>query len=100
MTPQFSLPTWTLVTPLWCYLLWCAIATLVVRIIVFGFRALAVIRGDFPDSCTEPGKGWPFARAFWECFKGFSNSKAHADLWLNSLIGFAGLAAYPVLLKM
>jgi hypothetical protein len=65
------------------------------------------MRGDFPDSekkpdekfMEQPGKGWSFWRAFWECFKGFSQYKAHADLWLNALIGFCELAAYPVLLK-
>ncbi len=67
--------------------------------VVFAFRALAVTRGDFPDSEKEPEKEWTFLKAFWECFKGFSQSKAHADLWLNALIGFAELAAYPVLLK-
>jgi len=49
------------------------------------------MRGDFPDSekkpdekfMEQPGKGWSFWRAFWECFKGFSRYKAHADLWLN-----------------
>jgi hypothetical protein len=104
---QFSLPNWTLSIPVWCYLLQCAIATLVLRIIFFTFRAWAVMRGDFPDSekgpdkgKPEPGKEWSFTRAFWECFSGFSSSKAHADLWLNAFIGFAELATYPVLLRL
>lgn len=100
MTVQPSLPVWKLTTPLWCYLLQCFIATLLLRIIFFGFRALAVVRGDFPDGDNRDfGKDWTFTHAFWECFKGFSPNKAHADLWLNALIGFAELAAYPVLLK-
>ncbi len=89
--------------PLWCYLLQCAIATLLLRVIFFAFRATAVVRGDFPGSdpepgkdSHEPGKDWTFWRAFWECFSGFSQSKAHADLWLNALIGFCELVAYPV----
>jgi hypothetical protein len=92
---------------MWCYLLQCVFGTLVLRVIFFTFRAWAVQRGDFPDSVKEdgrgepePGKGWPFRRAFWECFNGFSQSKAHADLWLNALIGFAELAAYPVFMKL
>lgn len=66
---------------------------------------MAVRRGDFPDAeaeagkVAEPGKGWTVRRTFWECFKGNSTSKAHADFWLNWLIGFSEIAAYPVLLK-
>lgn len=105
MFAQSSLPTWRLSEPRWCYLLQCIVATLLLRVIFFTFRAWAVQRGDFPGSRPEngrpgePGEGWPFWRAFWECFSGFSSSRAHADLWLNAFIGFCELAVYPVLLK-
>jgi hypothetical protein len=75
-------------------------------VIFFMFRAWAVQRGDFPDSENsetkhpQPGLGWPYWKAFRVCFNGFSQSKAHADLWLNAIIGFFELAAYPVLLKL
>jgi hypothetical protein len=103
MVTQFSLPCWSLSVPFWCYLLQCLIATILLRVIFFAFRAAAVIRGDFPgsdpepDKPNEPGKGWTFRHAFWECFIGFSQSKAHADLGLNAIIGFFELAAYPIL---
>lgn len=106
MTVQTSLPSWTLSIPLWCYLLQCAVATLILRVVFFLFRAAAVIRGDFPGSepqdslPAQPGREWSFFRAFWECFHGFGQSKAHADLWLNALIGFSEMAAYPVFMKL
>ena len=100
MRNDLALPTWGLTTAGWAYLLQCAGFALVVRLIFSVFRAMAVRRGDFPESEKEPGKNWGPVRAFWECFKGFSKSKAHADLWLHWLIWFAELAAYPVLIKM
>jgi hypothetical protein len=82
---------------------------MILRVVFFLFRARAVQLGDFPDSESnnifqgikfhEPGEAWPFWHAFWECFKGFGANKAHADLWLNFFIGFAELAAYPILMK-
>jgi hypothetical protein len=106
---RFALPDWYLSVPVTYYLLLCIVGTIALRAVFFTFRAWAVQRGDFPDSASnsrrdagvspELGEGWPFWRAFWECFKGFSTQKAHADLWLNGLIGFAELVAYPVLLK-
>lgn len=89
------------------YLLQCGLASLVLRAVIFIFRAWAVTRGDFPDSDVEkgrerfqqPGRYWTFWQAFWECFKGFGKHKAHADLWLNFIIGFCEVAAYPVLLR-
>jgi hypothetical protein len=106
---RFDLPDWYLSIPLLCYLSLCVVGSISLRAVFFTFRAWAVRRGDFPDSASnsqkegagspEPGEGWPFWQAFWECFKGFSEYKAHADLWLNGLIGFAELAAYPVLMK-
>jgi hypothetical protein len=104
----FALPHWYLSIPVMCYLVFCIIGTIALRALFFMFRAWAVQRGDFPGSKSnsdkedvhiEPGEGWPFWQAFWECFKGSSKHKAHADLWLNAFIGFAELAAYPVLLK-
>jgi len=83
-----------------CYLILCAFLALLLRIVVCVFRAWAIQRGDFPDSENEPGRGWPFHLAFWECFKGFSRNTAHVDLWLSAVIGFAELAAYPVLLRL
>ena len=78
----------------------CVIATVLIRIFIFLFRARAVVTGDFPGSDKGAhGKGWTFLHAFSECFKGFGRIPAHADLWLNALIGFFDLAAYPVLLK-
>ncbi len=47
----------------------------------------------------QPELGWPYWRAFRECFKGFGQYKAHADMWLNAAIGFCELFAYPILLK-
>jgi hypothetical protein len=99
MADQSNLPCWTLSVPTWCYLFQCAVSTVLIRIFIFLFRARAVVIGDFPSSDKEPGKGWTFWRAYWECFKGFGGIPAHADLWLNALIGFFDLAAYPVLFK-
>ena len=91
--------------PRWYYVLQCVLATILLRMIFFAFRAAAVVRGDFPGSDPEgerprePGREWSYWRAFWECFYGFGHSRAHADLWLNAFIGFWELAAYPILLK-
>jgi hypothetical protein len=62
-------------------------------------RALAVQRGDFPDSneSNTIEKFWP---AFKICFHGFKMSKEHSDLWLPFLIGFAELFAFPIFLKL
>src|ERR1039458_7929002 len=95
MVAEFTLPCWTLSIHWLCYLVQCLIGTLLLRVIVFLFRAAAVVRGDFPDSSLEPRKH--FWLAFRECFWGFSRNKAHADLGLNAFIGFFELAAYPVL---
>jgi len=100
MVETFSLPTWSLSTAWWRYWLQCAFFTVGIRAIFFLFRAGAVVRGDFPDSAAEPGRNWPYWRAFWVCFGGFSEHKAHADFWLNALIGLAELAVYPVLFKV
>lgn len=100
MNAEPSIWDWQLTISPFKYLLLCIVGTVALRLISSVFRAWAVQRGDFPDSITEPGKSWSFRRAFWECFKGFGKSKAHADFWTNALIGFAELAAYPVLLKM
>ncbi len=101
MASLSGLPNWYLSTPPCAYLFRCILATLIIRAIVFAFRAAAVTKGDFPndEKDPQPGKNWSFEHAFWECFKRFSESKAHADLWLNAIIGFAGLAGYPVLMK-
>jgi hypothetical protein len=96
---ETHLPPWQLLIPACSYLLLCAFATVGLRCLFSAFRACAIMRGDFPDSDKEPGKDWHFWQAFWESFKGFSQSKAHADLWLNAFIGFFELAAYPILLK-
>lgn len=96
---QAHLPLYQLSIPRLVYLLYCALATVGLRCVFFAFRACAVTRGDFPGSERQPGVGWTFRKAFWECFVGFSEHRAHADLWLNAAIGFCELAAYPVLLK-
>lgn len=102
-----QLPPWHLTIGWGWYLLLCALVSLVLRAVIFAFRACALVRGDFPDSELEkgkehlhqPGKGWTFGYAFWECFKGFGRHKAHSDLWLNFIVGLFEVAAYPVLLK-
>jgi hypothetical protein len=50
MRNDLSLPAWGLTTAVWAYLLQCAGVALVVRLIFSAFRAIAVTRGDFPDS--------------------------------------------------
>ncbi|HXW57066.1 MAG TPA: hypothetical protein VEJ67_15060 [Candidatus Cybelea sp.] len=104
---QEHIPAWQLTIGWGWYLLLCALTSVILRVVIFLLRACAVVRGDFPDGEREPGKehlhqsgkGWTFRRAFWECFKGFGKYKAHADLWLNWIIGFVELAAYPVLIR-
>lgn len=82
------------------YLIYCAAFTIFLRVVSCWFRAHAVIRGDFPNSDTEPGTDLLFWEAFKECFYGFRRSKAHADFWTNAMLGFAELFAYPILLKL
>jgi hypothetical protein len=96
---QTHLPPIQFSIPLWRYFLYCFLATVGLRILFFFFRASAVTRGDFPGSERQPGVGWTFWQAFWECFRGYSQHRAHADFLLNAYIGFFELAAYPVLLK-
>jgi len=91
---------WQFTVAVPCYLMLCGVLALSVRIVTCIFRACAVQRGDFPDGDKEPGREWSFNQAFRECFKGFSRSTAHVDLWLSAIIGLAELPAYPVLLRL
>jgi hypothetical protein len=100
----FSLPSVALSISCGCYLLQCALAALALRVVFYSFRAWAVVRGDFPESekaedIAGAWKEWTFAQAFRECFSGFSQHKAHMNLWLDALIVFSELATYPVLLR-
>jgi hypothetical protein len=103
MADQSSLPCWTLSVPTWCYLLQCALATVLIRVVIFIFRASAMVRGDISRPSSEqpppPVQHWTFWPAFWESFRGYGRDRLHADLWLNAWIGLFDLAAYPVLIK-
>jgi hypothetical protein len=86
---RWHISSWT------CYLLMCAAISVVVRAFHSLCRAWAYKHGDVPKS--DPDKIEGYWLIFWKCFIGFT-FKRENDLWLPTFIGFAELAAYPVLL--
>ncbi len=77
----------------------CMLAALGMRVLISFLRALAVLRGDFPNS-TSKNTIREFGKAFWYCFKGFNRFKEHSDLWIPAAIGFSEFAAFPILLVL
>lgn len=90
---------WRLTISWECYLLYCILTALALRVCHSMLRARAVQKGDFPLETADKGaiiKG--YWRAFWLCLNGYNDFKEHSDLWIPFGIGVIELAAYPVLL--
>ena len=96
MQSELSIWDWHLSHP-WKYLVFCLLISAVLRAVASMFRAAAMTRGDIRPSKSEQLPS--FGLAFGQCFWGLGKDKTHADLWTNFIVGFAEIAAYPVLLK-
>jgi hypothetical protein len=81
------------------YLSLCLLGALVIRVAHSFVRALAIIRGDYPDATTE-NKPKNFITGFWWCLGGFTTYKEHSDLWIPTVLGFLEIAIYPILLSL
>ena len=98
--PDLSIWNWKLtISPFW-YLLFCALGTLLFQVVLSILGASAFNRGDFLDSEKEPGKGWTYRQVSFERIMGLGKSNAHVDFFVDVLIGFTDLAAYPILLRV
>jgi hypothetical protein len=91
---------WSLSIPSYLYVFgYCLTLAILLRILHSTWRALAIQRGDFPESNPRntPRHFW---RALSLCFWGINQFKEHSDLWLPTLIGWTELSIYPVLIAM
>lgn len=76
------------------YIIVCLILSLIVRLILTIFKAIAVIKGDYKDFNTKS-----FKEAYLKCFFGFqTNDERVNDYFFNMIIGFAELVTYPLLI--
>jgi hypothetical protein len=80
------------------YFVTCLVITILVRALQSFFKAQAFKyesdSGDSKGSLSEVAK--PYWSLWWKFFTGFKLEK-HSDLFLPTFIGWAELAAYPVL---
>ena len=84
---------WTFKIPLLCHLLYCGLIAIAVRLIQSILRAWSIRRGDHGFALQRDSLG----KNFVTCFGGFSNDLLD-DLWMPTLIGFAEVVFYPVLI--
>lgn len=82
-----------------CYVAVAVLLAIAMRLLMAYFRALAVIRRDYPEAGPENmiyGRRLAFKEIVWSC----TLMKEHADLWLPFLIGLAEFLAYPILIRL
>ncbi len=97
---------WSISIPVSTYLLYCAMVSVAVRIVLSTFKALAISGGEHLDaSDMTPSKAGDnsiidasFGKRWLTAFWGFSSHRNIRDYWLPAIIGFCEMAAYPVLL--
>jgi len=85
---------WKITVPAYKYLLYCAIASLLVRAFLCLFKAADL--GKVENGRRHKGKR--FWRRYWSTFNGFAVPENLKDYWLTAVIGFSEAAAYPVLI--
>lgn len=88
---------WKLNISWWKYLLFCLLLALIIRLAHSFVRALAIVKGDYPDAKTS-NIPEDLHTAFLRCLSGFGKHKEHRDLWIPTVLGFLELAIYPILL--
>lgn len=84
---------WRVGIPLWWYLLVCAMLSIGVRGVHCFIKALSVGVDEHGPKLARRS----FLARFWAAFCGFGRNPL-ADHWLGTVIGFAEIAFYPVLI--
>jgi len=82
-----------------CYIAVAVLLAIAMRLLMAYFRALAVVRRDYPEAGPENmiyGRWLAFQEIVWSR----TLMKEHADLWLPFLIGLAEFLAYPILIRL
>jgi hypothetical protein len=84
-----------------CYLISVIVAVVLIRVILVLFKVLAMKDGEHrPDTDKpDPITNYSFKNLFRIGFSGFCGNATTRDYLLPALIGFAELAAYPVLFE-
>jgi hypothetical protein len=94
---------WSLNISMWRYLAICVLATIVVRVVHSAIKALSVVIGKPAAGKAQKGisqfgnKQTSFVKCFLAILHGFKKGE-FPDLWLGTIIGFAEIASYPVLI--
>jgi hypothetical protein len=85
---------WELTIPVWHYLMICLIGTFVVRVVLTNFKASSIVKGEYVNIQISN-----YFEAYYKSFIGFGTTdKDVNDHLLTLIIGFAELAAYPLLI--
>ena len=84
---------WAVSISPWLYLITCASLSIVVRVVHCFIKALSTGTGEHGRELTN----WSFRKRFCAAFSGFGDARI-ADHWLGTVIGFAEIAFYPVLI--
>jgi len=91
---------WRLTLPGWRYLILCAVAAVGIRVLTSALKVPAIKYGQYSQWLTEDEEDpqqWSLCKAWWRAFWPFGKHRL-ADLGYGFIIGFAEIAAYPVLL--
>jgi hypothetical protein len=97
------LPSPSITVSIIFYLINCAVITLIIRGIMCVWRAFAIGAGEHLDESTRisskksQNEGNYLCR-FLKSFGGFCGHKNIQDYWLPTIIGFAELVSYPILI--
>lgn len=91
---------WRLTIPTSCYLLYCALIAVVVRLVLGVFKALAIGVGEHLNGNEErkDSKRTSLLLRFLVAVSGFTGHKNVRDYWLPAIIGFCEATVYPVLI--
>jgi hypothetical protein len=82
--------------PVWRYLLYCFLASLMLRFIVCLFKARGIQGREHLTKDGDKNEYREFWKAYLIAFRGVGGGRIE-DLWLPYLLGVCELAAYPVL---
>jgi hypothetical protein len=88
---------WTVSISPWLYLAICIFLALLVRLVHSSIKASSIAVGKASEEHHKDLLNQSFLKRFWASFQGSKKSSV-TDLWLGGVIGFAEIAAYPVLI--
>lgn len=90
---------WRITIPIPYYLIWCVVATIIVRAVLCLFRAWAMGTGEYLDKEDKtPISERSYIKRYFQAFSGFTGHKNIRDYWLPAIIGFSEVASYSVLI--